>query len=339
MDNAWEVEARALREINKLQHTHITQCIAAIRRGSRRYFMFPWAGGGSLQDFWESIPNQHPNATMIHQTIEQLWGLADALDTLHHGDDSGNSNDERLIPNITEGRRSVRHGNLEPSNILRFLEQDGTTSVTTQPQLGLLKIADLNLAKQHTVATISGTKSTRQRYGTVRYEAPEATVRLGGRSRLYDIWSMGCIVLEFIIWILHGNETLEDFRAQVEGPSLQACQFYEGNPLQVHHVVTKCISRIRLSDPECSRSSAIRDLLDVVRTRLLVVELDPRPSPARKGSFSSQVHAGDRYRATAAEFRSLLVGILAKAKADPGSYLSTGQSRENVQLPDRSDSL
>ncbi|KAF3041971.1 hypothetical protein E8E12_009261 [Didymella heteroderae] len=261
--NAWEEEARALRHIEKLNHNHITKCIAAIRRGDRRYFMFPWAEGGSLQDFWESIPHQDPNAGLILQTIQQLRWLADALDMLHNCD-SGNS--DRLavpsMPNSTEDGKNIRHGDLKPENILRFFSRNAPTSSGAEPQLGTLKIADMGLAKQHIHATVNRTKNTSQRYGTVRYEAPEALNEKGGRSRLYDVWSMGCITLEFIIWLLYGNKALEEFHAQVGGPTKQACQYFEGKPPKVHHVVTNWISHIRQRDPEldCTRALGIRYL-------------------------------------------------------------------------------
>lgn len=343
-NDAWEDEARALRNINKLNHKHITKCVAAIRRGDRRYFMFPWADGGSLQDFWESIP-QHgsPNAGLIKQALEQLSHLADALDVLHNCSDGGNSNDSnRLMPNSTADGKNIRHGDLKPENILRFFDETSSVSTTTQPRLGLLKIADMGLAKQHIHATKNRTKNTSQRYGTVRYEAPEALNEKGGRSRLYDVWSMGCITLEFIIWLLHGNKALEEFHAQVGGPTKQACQYFEGKPPQVHHVVTKWISHFQHSDPECRGSTAMGDLLNIVHKRLLVVELDPRNSAGRKDSLNPRTETRDTqfgFRATAAEFRNALKPILIKVENSPASYLCTDISRRGVQLPIGSDLL
>lgn len=307
--------------------------------------MFPWAEGGSLQDFWESIPYQIPDAGLIRQTIEQLRWLADALDTLHNCN-SGSNNRLAVpsMPNSTEDGKNIRHGDLKPENILRFFNHRELELATTEPQLGTLKIADMGLAKQHIHATVNRTKNTSQRFGTVRYEAPEALNEEGGRSRLYDVWSMGCITLEFIIWLLHGNKALEEFHAQVGGPTKQACQYFEGKPAQVHHVVTKWISHIQHSDPECSQDSAIKDLLNLVRTRLLVVELDRdyRDPKKRKDSLfarSDPRGAPSNFRATAAEFRDSLDAILAKVRKGPSNYLCTGKSRHGNRLPLGSDLL
>lgn len=217
-EKLWEKEAQALEAINQLNHPHIVKCLAAIRRGDSRYFMFPWADGESLRDYWEKVPKQVPTEEVIEQTIRQLRGVADALDHLHnfHGGDAGGhtAEEDQDHPNGPQvsvqnevgeetnatNKESIRHGDLKPENILRFNGFNG---------LGVLKVADMGLAKRHVVATQDRPHVTSTRFGTIRYEAPETETAIRGRSRLYDIWSMGCITLEFIIWILYGNDELK----------------------------------------------------------------------------------------------------------------------------------
>ena len=73
-------------------------------------------------------------------------------------------------------------------------------------------------------------------YGTRRYEALEVVIGLkrkykgqlaDRRSRLYDIWSMGCIVLEFTIWLLYGLKGLNKFNESINGPLEGNTPFYE----------------------------------------------------------------------------------------------------------------
>ncbi|KAF1850768.1 uncharacterized protein K460DRAFT_274684, partial [Cucurbitaria berberidis CBS 394.84] len=368
-DRAWELEASALEAINKLDHPHIVKCIAAIRRGNSRYFMFPWADGDSLRDFWDETPRQAPNANIIEQAIVQLRGIADALDRLHNFD-GGRSDDDAIgrgisirletpvvqetqLHNETNGERqvkldnevddyknaekaeSIRHGDLKPENILRFLDK--------QSDLGTLKIADMGLAKRHVVATQERGKATSTRYGTRRYEAPETVTAKNARSRLYDIWSMGCITFEFIIWILYGNVELKNLYTQIEGNAQQVCQYYEivdTNELQgarIHPVVLRWLEHVEKNDPECSVdfNSAIKDLLRLVREQLLIVPLPPnRKSSTVGGRGLAPPALGQtvtRYRATAAQFRDALDGILSKAKV-PG-YIFTGNDRTNINPP------
>ncbi|KAI4621856.1 hypothetical protein J4E80_004229 [Alternaria sp. BMP 0032] len=301
-------------------------------------------------------PKPDPNPQIVLQTLQQLRGLADALDRLHHCDSGTtevvvNEDDQERTLNVpdmqitdehdqmtdhivTTNKTSIRHGDLKPENILRFMEGG--------EGLGMLKIADMGLAKQHIVETRDRTHLTSTRYGTIRYEAPEAVTAIrGGRSRLYDIWSMGCITLEFVIWILYGNDQLNNFYSQVKGDAKQVCQYFEiletgelRRP-QVHHVVLQWINHIENTDPECAQDSALRDLLRLVREKLLVVPLPPnRESSLTAGRVLVQPGVGEtitRYRATADEFRDALDKIL--SKVDAPNYLLTGGKRENVKAP------
>ncbi|KAI4689686.1 uncharacterized protein J4E88_003041 [Alternaria novae-zelandiae] len=370
-DRAWNFEATALEAIRKLNHTHIVKCIAAIRRGHSRYFMFPWADGDSLRDFWDHTPREAPDACIIEHTIVQLRGIVDALDQLHNfnsgrpeqhsgadgltirvndpnaaesylsggsdaGSDSGLDNGVDEYKNA-DNAESIRHGDLKPENILRFLTNGSKSG------LGTLKIADMGLAKRHVVATQYRPKPTSTRYGTRRYEAPETVTGQNARSRLYDIWSMGCITFEFIIWILYGNDELTNFYKQIEGNAQQICQYYEvldasePESARVHPVVLKWMEHIQNKDPECSagRTSATKDLLKIVREMLLVVNLPPnRKSDTLSGRLLQPPALGQSvtsYRATAAQFRDELDVILRKRHMS--TYMFTGKDRTNVRTP------
>ncbi|KAH9880406.1 hypothetical protein IAQ61_000697 [Plenodomus lingam] len=351
-DVAWDREATALAKINILNHHHIIRCDAAIRRGDSRYFMFPWAEGGSLRDRWESMPKQDPSAELITWALHQIRGLADALDTLHQcnssqdgqnglHDDENNTQipevqlyDEHGKPKhvVMEDTRSIRHGDLKPENILVFM--DGSS------ERGTMKIADMGLAKQHIEKTGDRRFQTSTRYGTIQYEPPEAVeTENGGRSRLYDVWSMGCIVLEFVIWILHGNDQLVNFHDQVKGDGKQIGPYFEKQSKdalrrEVHHVVRRWINQMLQFDPECSKDSAIKDLLRLVREKLLVVPLPP----GRESDFNGKprlVPPGidedvTRYRATATEFREAMDEIISKTHCP--EYLHVGGERASIKL-------
>jgi serine/threonine protein kinase len=332
--------------------------------------MFPWADGDSLRDFWNKTTREAPNAHIVEHTVLQLRGIANALDRLHNfeggrlDDDDGvgglsiklnesgvvvesfssNASDagsefelDNEVDDYKNAERaeSIRHGDLKPENILRFLDKES--------ELGILKIADMGLAKRHVVATQERGKATSTRYGTRRYEAPETVTAENARSRLYDIWSMGCITFEFVVWILYGNDELSNLYKQIEGNAQQICQYYEvldpSEPegARVHPVVRTWMDHIRTKDPECSseRDSAIKDLLKIVRDMLLIVPLPPnRRSGTMGGRPLLPPALGQtvaRYRATAAQFRDALDDIL--RKRDTPGYLFTGKDRTNVRTP------
>ena len=324
VNEEWEAEARALDDISGLNHRNIIQRIAAIKRGKKRYFMFQWADGGSLGDFWKDNPRPNLNPGFIKEIVMQLRGLADALHELH------------------TYKGSYRHGDLKPENILRF--KDATC-------VGVLKIADMGLAKHHTALTYMRPQ-TSTRYGTVRYEPPEVVTHKAseaGRSRLYDIWSMGCITLEFIVWLLYGYHDLMKFNDSIKSSVEESSPYFKvgiDNVAHVHPVVRACMDHI-FKDPECTGNggnTAIRDLLDIVKTNLLVVHL-PQHRASNLASIAGNVAVTDTdsrlsptyrpigpTRATASHFHNLLDDMIGKGKEDE-SYWFTGISRENLKGP------
>jgi serine/threonine protein kinase len=227
---------------------------------------------------------------------------------------------------------SLRHGNLKPENILNF--QFGEAG------LGRLKIADIELAKQDIVALKKLSFLDSARYGTAtRYDAPEIATALFGRSGFCDIWSMGCITLEFIIWNLYGNDELLKFYEQVRGNAQHNCPYFEvpkaTHKAEVHIVVRQWLDHILNTDPECSQDSAIRDLLKIVETRLLVVPLPPgrqtRLKPSQRLKPTNMRETIISYRATAQEFCEALDAIISKAVRP--NYLVTGKDRTNARPP------
>ncbi len=138
--------------------------------------------------FWakadsESAFRPKRGAELLLWSLEQMCGLANGLEALHS--------------------ENFRHGDLKPENILRFTEGE---------ERGDLLIADVGLAKFHVEVTKNRHARTQTMTGTFRYEPPECDENLDNpRSRAYDIWSLGCIYLEFLIWLLEGQEALEAF--------------------------------------------------------------------------------------------------------------------------------
>jgi hypothetical protein len=100
---------------------------------------------------------------------------------------------------------------------------------------------------------------------------------------------------------------------------------------------------IEQRDPECNNveSSAIKDMLTIVREKLLIVSLSPnRSSGVKRGRTLVIPALGQKtalYRANVAEFHDALDAIL--AKADQKSYLFTGNDRTSLEPPSFSTSI
>jgi len=280
--------------------------------------MFEWADGGSLREFWENTPRPSLDigtmSTLVLETLEQVQGLADGLHTLHV-------------------KGFYRHGDLKPENILRF--EDGT-------RLGRLKIADFGLAKEHKVLTERRRQPTSTIHGTVRYESPEATRALVvGKeplSRLSDIWSMGCILLEHIIWLLYEYSELDRFNTEMKINTMDSPPFYRQNEVTGRVEVQPRVAswmRHMLQDPECANQpTSIGDLIALIRDKLLVVNLPRSWTALQEQAQQMDVPGRPRERASASTMKIKMNEILAKARNPTNAgYLFTGTRRIGLKGP------
>jgi serine/threonine protein kinase len=282
--------------------------------------MFRWADGGNLREFWQNNKKPKLSASLVRDVVIQLRWLADALNKLH---------DYRV--------GSYRHGDVKPENILRV-----RTKSPDDPEVdvGVLKIADMGLAKHHTVAT-EFRPPTSMRYTTYRYEPPEVIIGASlnhGRSRRYDIWSIGCVTLELIIWLLYGTDVLNDFNKDIVGEMGEPSPYFEIEKMdnkkiaKVHPAVDAAMDALR-KDQECRReNTAMLDLLHIVQTKLLVVNL----GPATIGDGETTASPPDKtkiqvgYRASAWMFRDALDEIIGKGEKNE-RYWYTGKNRDHIQ--------
>lgn len=282
--------------------------------GKGNYFMFQWADGGSLRDFYERSPRPTLNATFVKQVLWQLLGLSSALNKLHnykkHDKDDG----------------SYRHGDLKPENILRF--NNGT-------EVGLLKISDLGLAKHHIYETgLRGPTVTR--HGTPLYEPPEVILEPEiARSRQYDIWSMGCVLLELLVWLMYGYKELVRFNHSMNSALGNSSVYWvmeetdgRSRSARVHPSVMICMD-IMGKDLERAGQTAISDLLWLIRNRLLVVRLPRKTNSSSFGQSNGSLPAPADCRAKAADLESHMRGILNRAQFDD-KYASTNVQAYNL---------
>lgn len=259
-------EADVLIRMRGLDHPHLIKAIAYYTSGRKHFIMFPWAGEGNLRDFWETDPPRKLDGEFLSWAFGQFCGLAGALDKLH-------SNTEKTSHSNTP--KTCRHGDLKPENILCF-ENKRLRNSSSHP---VLVIADVGLAKVHDRETVNRSQPTRTSAGTVMYEPPEAfidTMKTKPRSRRYDIWSMGCIYLEFLIWMLYGKDQLDRFGGEITSKTDRTRKFFEEAAVggaRIKPDVKKWIEHM-MSDPRCLGNTATRRLVELIYTRLLVVNLE-----------------------------------------------------------------
>jgi serine/threonine protein kinase len=105
---------------------------------------------------------------------------------------------------ITEEKGKVYgcHGDLKLQNVLWF--RDGPDD------RGILKITDFGLGSFNSKKSRS-MEPLKNIARSPSYRAPEYDLEDGKATRACDVWSLGCIFLEFVTWLLGGKQLLEEF--------------------------------------------------------------------------------------------------------------------------------
>ena len=189
----------------------------------------------SLRDYWNTCDEEGPNARLIAETVEQL---------------------SRIFCSIDQPPRAYL--DIKPENILRFV--GSTDQSPGRETLGTLKLIDVNHSKTHLPVPAIRNQHATESDTTQRKIQSVTGEDFEEKYLVHLLWCLGCVTLEFIIWVLYGKHGLETFDAQLEGSKL-----YDGGNLpHIHHVVTTWTNHIRWSDPECWEPTATLDLLELV---------------------------------------------------------------------------
>ena len=140
--------------------------------------------------------------------FEQFSGLAHGLAKVHVNKESDLSPD---------GPATGYHHDIKPSNILLFdtFEDGNHPFEGAEIEFGRLQLSDFGLGKFRTKLEGTGTQNIR---GTVTYRAPECDPdhdpKKGPKkqNRKYDIWCIGCVLLELLVWIFEGPDGHKGFK-------------------------------------------------------------------------------------------------------------------------------
>jgi serine/threonine protein kinase len=162
--------------------------------------LFPCANH-DLDEYWERNPLPIMEAETILWTSKQIRGIATAIRSIHNP----TSNTLR----VPEDDRYGRHGDLKAENILLFDSPDDSR--------GILVVADLGLAKLNSILSRSAQSNTRINC-TPRYKAPESDIYGAKITRSYDVWTFGCLLLEWVCWLFQGHGNKEQFIKNLGAP-------------------------------------------------------------------------------------------------------------------------
>jgi hypothetical protein len=153
----------------------------------------------------------------------------------------------------------------------------------------------------------------------------ENHVLAGGKiSRLFDVWSMGCVIFETVLWILYGYASHKVFldANNLTSDTHQTCYWQKNKGgYEVSSTLLLWIDHILTKDPE--RDGVLGQLLLLVRDQMLKIELPPVTDEYTPGCRANAQHLQDQ-----------LAKIIATAK-EPGNASSffSGSDRSEFWPP------
>ncbi|KAK3986450.1 putative negative regulator of the PHO system [Cladorrhinum sp. PSN332] len=271
----FECEIEILNRFSGDDHPHLISLLAAYRHGNEYCLLFRWAEC-DLKAFWEKTkPGSALDKSNLLWMVEQCRGIAHGLQRIHFYQ----TTDTRTKDNLG-GKIFGRHGDIKPENILIFRNQ------RNQEGRGTLVITDFGLSKFHH----DGTKtyfSAREVPATLTYQPPECDMEDCKISRSFDIWSFGCVLLEFVTWQLGGWEYVQEFVQFRKALNIllfgwKTDHFYEivrhGNKdglkdgfvlVRVKIEIHEFVNRLH-AHKHCSET--FHELLDFIMEKMLIIE-------------------------------------------------------------------
>ncbi|KAF4987273.1 hypothetical protein FGRMN_10459 [Fusarium graminum] len=213
-------EASILRRFRDERHEHLISILSIFIRDGEYHFIFPWAIA-DLHGYWKDV-NEHPSTEEAEVNLSwlaaQCQGLAEGLSFIHRYETSsfGSLVHPDSMPIAAEDLKRTRsgqmklrlfgrHGDIKPENILYFPRFD-------KDLRGTLKITDFGCTEFSTKMEVNS-KRLESVPNSPTYRAPETDLPSDNTSisASYDVWTLGCVYLEFITWWLDGWTLVEEF--------------------------------------------------------------------------------------------------------------------------------
>ncbi|KAE8443567.1 hypothetical protein EG329_001729 [Mollisiaceae sp. DMI_Dod_QoI] len=171
-------EVNILRDLAVRGHPHQIELLATYKFKDNYHFMFPFANT-NLRRYWDDTEMPHWNRDTYSWFLflHQIRGLTSGLNTIHNFETEldlrwQDSQNGQLLTIAKQEAKFGRHGDIKPENILwsnEFGEDDPKTVNSS-----------------------------------LTYAPPEIALEKP-ISQAYDIWSLGCLFLDFITWVIEGS--------------------------------------------------------------------------------------------------------------------------------------
>ncbi|RSL99221.1 hypothetical protein CEP52_009892 [Fusarium oligoseptatum] len=268
---------------------HLIPLQLTFKHGRDYYLVFPWADG-NLKKFWRQRSANPKDPDEVRWFMAQCSGIARGLRKLHHlstqlsSQKAANANSVNAI-NGTEmilgGKEWGRHGDIKPENILWFENYKGERDFLVISDFGLTQFNSAHSRSKVQQDQILGYSGT--------YRPPDLHLENQPISQNYDVWSLGCVFLEFLSWFLLGYREAVDVFAQErlkDGPKGEVREdtffTFEKGDKEPHDMSKRAMLKESVVQwieklhkiPECTEP--FHSLLDLIQFTMLVPNSDDR---------------------------------------------------------------
>ncbi|KAK8078104.1 Protein kinase-like (PK-like) [Apiospora saccharicola] len=189
---------KELENNNAVPHSdRILPLLAAFEHRGKFYLLFPWTELRDLRNIWKRFSPVYDQSTgrhMHHTTwyssqwlLEECLGITSAVADIH-GRKGSASRQQFLL-----------HADIKPDNILGFHNGDSIS----------LKLADFG--HSHILTPNSPDVLVSAMVNPRTYRAPEYDIQEKATIK-YDVWSLGCLFLDFVTWALLGCDEVQRFQ-------------------------------------------------------------------------------------------------------------------------------
>lgn len=157
--------------------------------------IFPWAEQ-DLDLYWDNHPRPDLNDVGLLRWIsKQCLGIMEAISLVHNPTHLG------------AAEQFGRHGDIKAENILWY-------KGSKPHDRGILVISDFGLTAINSAKSRSMMPNNSAGLKvTPSYRPPECDTLDGKITRAFDIWTLGCLYLELVCWLLRGTRGKKDFDA------------------------------------------------------------------------------------------------------------------------------
>ncbi|KAI1136872.1 kinase-like protein [Hypoxylon sp. FL0543] len=264
VEDDFKKEIGMLKKFNGDVHPHIVTVLMSYKHNGHYYLLFPWAEC-DLGRYFERNPNPPRSLQTVQWVSEQCLRIMEAVHLIHFPPGL-----DRLQP---PDRLFGRHGDIKAENILVFKSQSGKMN---------LVLSDFGLGSVHhdmSKSNIPNEAVSR----TPCFRPPECDMKGGRISRAFDVWTLGCLFLDLLIWLLGGEELRLKFEEERFTPYINGYNTLiyfdivtteDGQPAYiVKQEVKRWFAQLHRHD-HCTQF--MHEFLDLIEQKMLIVETNVR---------------------------------------------------------------